>query len=233
MIISAKNKLHLYYWIGPTIVGGLSVLMYFSGIPWMQSFVAPGINREFGALENLQLLIILATVVVSIQGVFRKKLKLEKIAFAVVAFASLIFLLEELDYGLHYVEYFSGEKYVGGARNIHNYILNPYGLDFDAVISPVVYFILGLGFWILPLLARKTIDPWFRYLTPEPYSIGTIIGMVAVAQVAFFLDKIDMHSNHALRGNISEFGEVFVHYIFFMYFFELVYKRKTPDFQSG
>jgi hypothetical protein len=233
MIISAKKKLHLYYWIGPIIVGGISVFMYFSGIPWMQSFVAPEINREFGALENLQLLIILAIVVVAIQGVLQKKLKLERIAFAVVAFASLIFLLEEMDYGLHYVEYFSGEKYVGGARNIHNYILNPYGLDFDAVISPVVYFILGLGFCILPLMARKTTDPWFRYLTPEPHSIGTIISMVAVAQVAFFLDKIDMHNNHALRGNISEFGEVFVHYIFFMFMFELVYKRKTPDLLSG
>ena len=45
--------------------------------------------------------------------------------------------------------------------------------------------------------------------------------------------KIDMHSNHALRINITEFGEGFVHYIFFIYLVELVYKRKTPECKSG
>jgi len=229
------DKRHFYYWIGPTIVGGLLVSMYFSGIPWMQSFAAPEINREFGAVENLQHLIILAIIIVTIQGVYRKTLKWERIVFAVVAVAGLILFLEELDYGLHYMEYFRGEKYAGGPRNVHNFILNPYGLDFDKVMSPVVYFVLGLCFCILPLLvlARKLTHPWFRYLIPEPHSIGTIIGMVAVAQVAFFLDKIDMHSNHALRINITEFGEGFVHYIIFIYLVELVYKRKTPDRKPG
>ncbi len=228
------DKRHYYYWIGPTIVGGLLVSMYFSGIPWMQSFAAPEINREFGAVENLQHLIILAIIIVTIQGVYRKTLKWERIVFAVVAVAGLILFLEELDYGLHYMEYFRGGKYTGGPRNVHNFILNPYGLDFDKVMSPVVYFVLGLCFCILPLLvlARKLTHPWFRYLIPEPHSMGTIIGMVVVTQVGFFLDKIDMHSNHALRINITEFGEGFVHYIFFIYLVELVYKRKTPDTQS-
>ena len=217
------------------MVGGLLVFMYFSGIPWMQSFAAPEINREFGALETLEHLIILALVVVTIRGVYLKTLKWERIAFAVASAASLLLFLEELDYGLHFVEYLSGEKYEEGPRNLHNYILRPYGLDFDKVMAPVVYCVLGLGFCILPLLilAGKLTHPWARYLTPEPHSMGTIIAMVAVAQVAFFLDKIDMHSNQALRINISEFGELFVHYIFFMYFFELVYKRKTPGQESG
>lgn len=210
------------------------VFMYFSGIPWMQNFVAPEFNREFGALENLEHLIILALIVVALQGAFRKTLKWERISFAVVAVASLVLLLEELDYGLHYVEYFSGEKYEGGARNIHNFILRPYGLDFDKVVSPVVYCALGLGFCILPILVLlgKLTHPWVRYLTPEPHSIGTIISMVAVAQVAFFLDKIDLHNNHSFKGNITEFGEGFVHFLIFMYFFELVYKRKTPGPKS-
>jgi hypothetical protein len=222
------NTRHYYYLIGPVIVEGVLVLMYFSGIPWMQSFSAPEINREFGAVENLQHLIIFAAMGVAIMGVYRKTLKWEKIAFAAVAAISLIVLLEELDYGLHYVDYISGEKYESGPRNIHNYILNPYGFDFDKVFSPVVYGVLGFGFCILPILVYKRIltNPWFLYLAPEPHSISTIIGMVVVSQVAFYLDKIDMHNNHSLRVNISEFGESFVYYIFFIYLFELVYKRK-------
>ena len=229
------NQRHYYYWIGPALVGGILVSMYFSGIGWMQSFAAPEINREFGAVENLQHLIILAIIVVAIQGVFRKTLKWERIVFAAVAVSGLMLLLEEVDYGLHYLEYFSGEKYEGGARNVHNFVLNPYGLDFDKVMSPVVYFVLGAGFCLLPLLvlARKLTRPWFRYLIPEPHSMGTIIAMVAVAQAAFFLDKIDMHSNHSLRVNITEFGEGYVYYLFFIYLVELVFKRKTPEGESG
>ncbi len=201
----------------------------------MQSFAAPEFNREFGAVENVQHLVINGMIVVAIVGSIRKKLKWEKIAFALMAVASLILLLEELDYGLHQVEYFTGEVYEGGARNIHNYILRPYGLDFDKVMSPLVYCVLGLGFCILPILVSvgKLTHPWFRYLTPEPYSMGTIIGMVAVAQMAFFLDKIDLHNNHSLKGNITEFGEGFVYYLIFIYFFELVFKRKTPDLKSN
>lgn len=240
------NERHITYWIGPTIVGGLLVGMYFSCIPWMQSFVAPEVNREFGALENLQHLIIFAILVVAVGGIRRKTLKQEKMAFTGVATGSLFFLLEELDYGIHYMEYFSGETYKGGIRNLHNYILNPYGLDFDAVMSPVIYFILGFFFCFLPLVILKSTKTWLRYLmpetfvtrisadprlrhlTPEPNSIGTVVAMVLVAQVAFFLDKIGMHSNLALRGNISEFGELFVFYIIFLYCVEIVYKRKTP-----
>lgn len=229
------NKRYFYYWVGPVLVVGLLEFMYFSGISWMQSFAAPEFNREFGAVENVQHLIIFAIIVVAILGSIRKTLKWEKNIFALLAVASLILLLEELDYGLHQVEYFTSNTYEGGARNIHNYILRPYGLDFDKVMSPVVYFVLGLGFCILPILVYvgKLAHPWFRYLTPEPHSIGTIIVMVAVTQMAFFLDKIDWHNNHSLKGNITEFGEGFVYYLILVYFVELVFKRATPEFKQG
>jgi hypothetical protein len=239
------NKRHIYYWIGPAIVGGLLVGLYFSGIPWMQSFVAPEINREFGALESLEHLLLLAITLMAIQGIRRKPTLKEKWALTFGAVGSFFLLLEEIDYGIHYLEYFRGELFEG-KRNLHNFVLNPYGLDFDAVVSPIVYVVLGVFFCVLPLIimkdaqpfwsylkiepvmARLSARPWLRYITPEPYSIGTIAAMVLVVQVAFFLDKIDVHSNHELKGNISEFGELFVHYLLLLYVVEMVCKRKTP-----
>ncbi|GJL80179.1 MAG: hypothetical protein NPINA01_31680 [Nitrospinaceae bacterium] len=231
-------------------VTGVLMGMYFSGIPWMQNFVAPAGNREFGALENLEHLIILAVVWVAVRGIYGKRSKREKVVFAGVAFGSFFLFLEELDYGIHYLELITGEAYQGKVRNLHNYILNPYGLDFDALLSPVVYFILGFFFCFLPLIGLQSLrsglvrrfpetfvprllaNPWFRYLTPEPHSMGTVAAMVLIAQVAFFLDKTGVPSNLSFHGNISEFGEVFVHYIFFLYVIEMVYKRKSPHSHS-
>ena len=247
----APNRRYFYYWIAPLFIGSLLVGMYFSGISWMSSFVAPEINREFGALETLEHLTIFAIMVVAVRGICRKTKKWERVLFAGAFVGALFLFLEELDYGIHFIEYFSGEKYEEGPRNIHNYILNPYGLDFDAVLSPIVYFVLGFYFCLLPLMLmdstkplwrflklesfveRLSANPWLRYLVPEPHSMGTIAAMVLVAQVAYFLDKIKVPNNLMLQGNISEFGEFFVHYLILLYMVEMVYNRKAPDSEPG
>ena len=215
---------HYYYWIIPVILGTTLVAMYFSGISWMQTFVAPKVNREFGALENIQNLIILSILAVAFKGFLRKTLQAEKIIFAGVALAALFLFLEEIDYGLHYLEYFRGETIHTEIRNIHN--IN--GTRFVEFLAPIVYSVLAVFFCILPLAARNSSRLWLRYLTPQAHSIGTIVAMVLVAQLAFLLDRMDLPSNLSLRENISEFGEGFLHYTFFLYFYEIACKRKTP-----
>jgi len=218
------SERNYYYWLGPTIVIGLMVYMYFSGIEWMQTLVAPVKNREFGLLENLQNVILISVVFVAVQGIRRKTLLLEKIAFFIVVLGSIFLLLEETNYGHHYMELLRGEKFKVGFRNFHNMDRNQY----LTIYTNIVYAILALFFCIYPLAARRSTIPWVRYLAPHPYSIGTVVSMVAVYQIAYFIYAHDAPHNLSLNGNLTEFGEVFIHYIFFVYFFELVYKRTTP-----
>jgi len=219
-----SNERHYYYWLGPTMVVGLMVYMYFSGIEWMQTLVAPRKNREFGLLENLQNVILILAAVVAAQGIRRKTLMLEKIAFFIVLLGSVFLLLEELDYGIHFMELLRGETIKVDIRNLHN--LND--SRYLPLIDLIVFSILILFFCIYPLAARRSSNPWVRYLAPEFYSIGTVVSMVAVFQIAYFIYTQDVPHNLSLNSNTTEFDEVFVYYIFFIYFFELVYKRVTP-----
>lgn len=218
------NARHYYYWLGPTLVVGLMVYMYFSGIEWMQTLVAPAKNREFGLLENLQNVILISAAVVAAQGIRRKTLALEKFAFFIVVLGAIFLLLEETDYGHFYMELLRGEKFQVDFRNLHNMDQNRYGPIYDKI----VYAILILFFCIYPLAARKSSNRWVRYLAPETYSIGTLVSTFTVFQVAYYIYAQGVPHNMSLHSNMTEFGEVFVYYIFFVYFFELVYKRAAP-----
>jgi len=215
-----SNERHYYYWLGPTMVVGLMVYMYFSGIEWMQTLVAPEKNREFGLLENLHNVILISVVFVAIQGIRRRTLTLEKIAFFIVILGSIFLLLEETDYGRDYIGLLRGEKIKVDFRSLHNLNQNRY----LPIIDQIVYSILILFFCIYPLAARRSSNPWVRYLAPEIHSLGTVFSMFTVPKIAYFIYAPTWQPNMSLE-NMTEFSEVFVYYIFFIYFFELVYKR--------
>jgi len=224
------NSRNYYYWIGPTFIGGILVAMHFSGVAWMQTFISPDTHRELGAPENIQNLIILSVIIIAIQGARRKTWKIEKIAFVIVAAVSLFLLLEEMDYGRHLYRYFIDPSFGWRIWNVH---FMQQGL-LSKILLVVVYTVLPLFFCALPLVARKSSNPWVKYLSPEPYSIGTVLGMLLVSQTSQFLNHLDMYAELSLRSGMimSEFGEAFVHLLFFLYFFEIVHKRITPDFAS-
>lgn len=204
--------------------------MHFSGIPWMQAFISPSFpaHRELGAPENLQNLIILSVIILAIQGAKRKIWKIEKMAFLIVAVFSVFLLLEEMDYGRHMYRQFIDHTFKWGIWNVH---FMHEGL-LTKILTVVVYITLPLFFCILPLAARKSSNPWVKYLSPEPYAIGTVLGMILVSQTSQFLNNLDMYAEFSRQSGMimSEFGEAFLYWVFFLYFYEIVYKRNTPDF---
>jgi len=224
------NSRHYYYWIFPTFIGGILVAMHFSGISWMQTFISPSTHRELGAPENIQNLIIFSVIILGILGAKRKVWKIEKIAFAIVAAMSLFLLLEEMDYGRHLYKYFIDPSYKRKIWNVH---FMQHGL-LTHILNAVVYSMLPLFFCILPLVARKSSNPWVKYLSPEPYSIGTVLGMVLLSQTSQFLNNLEMFVGFSKKSGMimSEFGEGYVHLLFFLYFYEIIYKRNTPDLIS-
>ena len=198
----------------------------------MQAFISPSFpaHRELGAPETLQNLIILSVIILAIQGAKRKIWKVEKIAFVIVAAVSVFLLLEEMDYGRHMYRQFIDPSIKWGIWNVH---FMHEGL-LTKILTVVVYITLPLFFCALPFAVRKISNPWVKYLSPEPYALGTVLGMVLVAQTSQFLNNLDKYAEFSRQSGMimSEFAEAFVYWVFFLYFYEIVYKRHTPDFAS-
>ena len=63
---------HIKFWALPFFASVILILMNYSGIAWMQYIISPPINREFGLLENLQLLIILMMFRAAVKASFER-----------------------------------------------------------------------------------------------------------------------------------------------------------------
>ena len=97
---------HFTYWQFPLIVSVVLVFMNYSGIRVFTELVSPDINREFGLLEHLQLLLIATAFVYLTKAIRQKEFWFEKLTYGVLSLFFLVLLLEEIDYGIHYYEYF-------------------------------------------------------------------------------------------------------------------------------
>src|SRR5215207_1763254 len=113
---------HLYYWVAPLLTGWTFTAMYFSNTAWMQEVIAPTYNREFGLLENLQAILIAGSLIVLIRISLLPLRPLFKAASILACLATALIFLEEIDYGLHVIEWVKGIPPGAGAqiRNLHN-----------------------------------------------------------------------------------------------------------------
>ena len=217
------------YLIVPALVSLALILAYFSGLSWLQALVSPRIagmhpdsSREFGLLENLQNLYLLAIVAVAACAVKRKTLRIEKAAFAALVLFSLLVFLEEIDYGLHHYEYSKGITFFQAAqtRNLHNIG------DANKVLKRLVDAMMILLFVIAPLAFAKSRRPLLRYLTPDRYAILTMAAMFTLSRLAHFLRDVGAGTPGTISKNISEFRELTIYYIFLVYLADIVFYRR-------
>ena len=205
-----------------SICGGL-ILLFFSGNPILQDFVAPHFNRELGALENLENVVLIAMVVLAARAAFRKPSRVDKTAFVIIAVLALFVFLEEIDYGLTYWEFLSGTlpEHQAQVRNIHNIGKN------TIRIKQVV----DLGFFILfalaPLAAIRMRNPYLRYIAPSPWAIGNLVIMVALSKLAVHLNHSGFNLSGVLHSNISEFRELLMYYLSLVYLVDVAH-RASP-----
>lgn len=216
---------HLIYWATPALVIATMIAMYFSGVDVLVELIAPGGNRELGIVENAQhliLLVLLGFVIV----VFRRSWGGERLAWGMVAAAVAFMLLEELDYGLHYIEAVRGlpEGSLAKVRNIHNA---------NQGVSPrmknVGDLVTLLLFVVFPLLAwRRADQPLIRYFAPSRLAVLTVVIVFLLSRVAHLLEDVGINAQGSLHGNISEFRELSTYYLWLLYFVELGYRRPRP-----
>ncbi len=220
-----KRKL-LVYLIIPAAVSLVLTVLYFSGNIVLQRIVCPKLPplspdawREFGLLENLQNLVLLALVGVACAGVLRKKHALERAAWAGLAACALFVFAEEIDYGTHLRAYFFGgnefhwfqpmrewpPELVGQIDlmaqpvNVHN---QP---GVDKILKKANNIMIGGVFVLLPLLAMRFRNKWLQYAAPDRYAILTVIAIVLLRSLTHALGSWEESQVGTLRDLMEAF----------------------------
>jgi hypothetical protein len=196
--------------------------MYFFNFFGLSQFIASEQNREFGVLEHLQLALILVIFFIAVKAYKRKETKPEKYLFAFVAALSFFFLLEEIDYGLHYFELFSDNPPQPQIRNFHN------NGSITSVFKMTAYVVIVVFFLLLPLVPNSTRRkfPFLEYISPSKKIITTAICLFLINEAAFYFQRQNLHVNRALDGNTSEFEEFMTYYVVMLYILEMADIRK-------
>jgi hypothetical protein len=220
-------KKHFIYWILPSIVTLSCTLIYFYNLFGLEDFIAPRVNREFGLIENIQLFLLILVFLIAVKGVRTRTEKIEKYGFMLVAILTVWMFLEEIDYGLHYYDLLTGKKEITKVvvfdkevRNIHN------NGPMQNLFKLTAYGIVIIFFVIFPLLPSryKKRYPWLDFLSPSKYMITTAASMLILNQIALVLYHKYNTPTSALTANVSEFEEIMIYYIVWLYLRELVRK---------
>lgn len=222
--MSENRKKHFLYWILPLAVLIPLITMYFSGVKWAMELVCPTVNWELGIVENLQLLVLIMIFVISLMGLKHKEPMIEKIGLVFLAFITLFVFLEEIDYGLHYVQYFTGEsntlfRDVTGAKNLHNLGNNA------RLFKRPFYPLMALLFIIGPLVAERIKYEYIRFFIPHKIIIATAFITIFSYLVPRLLVDWHIFPDGGFKNNIGEFSELMMYYIFFLYLKELIFER--------
>lgn len=222
-----QNK-PFYYWILPLVSVTILVLFNYSGIEFLKTIVSPEINREFGLLENLQLVVIAIIFYITITAISKKRKPIENLGYLFLSALFFVAFLEEIDYGIHYYEYFfkSGVEDKTIVRNFHNQG------DNNFYLRQTTYVVMVLCFVVLPLIKSKIKSNFVQHFCADKLIVASFAVYLFVGQIARLLPKWGMEVNESLRGNHQEFEELTFYYIILLYMFELA-RVKKPLYVSG
>ena len=216
------------------LLNAVLIGLYFSGLKWMQEIIAPTIEglqfsqwREFGLMENIQNLLMLLIIAVFIHALCNKSGVINKVFYG-LGLAFFIFLfLEEIDYGLHHLEYLTGEASGVENRNWHNQWND--GVENATRLKKANDAVNILWFLLLPLLTfnQKIRTALARYpLIPNRWFILAVFVAVLGARVAHYLDDNGFAVINGYHGNlhktIAEFRETSIYYIYLLYALQCV-----------
>ncbi len=220
-------KEHIYYWVIPTITMSILLIFYFSGNPVLVNIVSPLENREWGILENIQLVIIFFIFLLSTYTFLKKNHFFQKLGFCLISAFSIFVFLEEMDYGAHFVELIGGneamilKQYIP-SKNLHNQGNNA------IIFKRSVKLMIVLIFMIAPLLRFKIKNPYILYLIPQPRIVIVTLLTVLVYYLPQKVVTLHLAIDGGLGINIAEFSEVMIYFIFLVYLQQLTFVNRFP-----
>ena len=203
----------------------------------MQQIIAPDLEgmmpsqrREFGLLEMIQNGLLLAIVILLAIQVWQRKQLLEKLIFAIGLGALGFLFLEEIDYGLHFYEFLTGNEAGVEKRNWHNQWDGD--LENATRLKRLNDALFLLWFVLVPLLVM--IKPLGRIAARIPvipsrwFLAGFIIALLC-SSLAHALDDAGFGVINGQDGNlaktIAEFRETSIYYLYLLYVLQLARSR--------
>lgn len=215
----------------PVGINLLLVGMYFSGIPFLQHIVVPDMpyvkqQREFGLLENLQNIYLLAMAGMAAYAIKTKPYVWEKIAGVIYFLFACFVFLEEIDYGLHWIEYLNDtpitEALPNDDRNWHN------DGQRTSIMKDLVTLSCAILFVIAPFALKNRTHKLIRYLLPVRQYAAGFLGIVLVSRLAHFLSDQGLGAD-GIRQNIGEFRELGMYYLYMVWSFTVIFQRNFDD----
>jgi len=221
---------HLAYWIVPSLFFALALAFYFSGIPWMSGIVCPAQNREWGLLENTQLLILLGILWLCLRRFLSATRGVERGFLALVAMFTAFVFLEEIDYGAHFAQLFTGQRVSALEELTGIYNLHHQGIT-DKLYKRSAYGLMAVLFLVAPHVARFR-RPLLAHLVPAPRI--AIVALVALLSdlVPRAIIALELRPDAGLGRNIGEFSEVMVYWVFLVYLVQVL-GRPWPASGAG
>lgn len=223
------------YVLAPLALSGLMMGLYFSGSVPLQQLVAPTIEglppfswREFGIPEMLQNAFLIWIIVVLVRSALEAGHASLSALFVLLAMGFVFVLLEELDYGQHFIEWFGGAEASLNPeewdRNIHNRTTAE-GVQYGSYMKTVATATLVSVFLVAPFLLNRSRFQLVRLFTPSRWAAATVLLIALLSRIAHMLDGAGLAEINGVPGNlehnISEFRELNMYYLFLIYFAEL------------
>ena len=230
------NKIVLFAGI-PIFTNIVLIGLYFSGIKYAQQLVVPTIDflpehvwREFGIVEQLQNIYLLVTIIIFAVAALIKPSMFEKIFFLSGFLMILFIFLEEIDYGIHFYEFVTGQPSGIEVRNWHNQETS--GKQNVRYFKQIVDVLMVIWFVLLPILSDKIRYLPLKKIIPSRWFVIVFIISIVFSRFAHFLEGMDWDvingGTVTLKGNISEFRETTTYYFYLLYALQLF----NTDFNS-
>jgi len=210
----------------PVVTNALMIGLYFSGVKQAQELVAPTIEwlpwdswREFGILEQLQNIYLIITLGLLSIAAVRNTAPLVKTLFVAGALVTLFLFLEEIDYGIHFHDFVTGQASEVEVRNWHNQ--RTLGKQNVRFLKPIKDTVIIVWFILFPLFANRISHQPVKRIIPSRW-------FIAGFAVAFIASRFAHHFSGLgwgvidgvpgnLKGNTSEFREASTFYLYMLY----------------
>ena len=234
-VLTRRRGIVLFLLI-PACINLLLIGLYFSGDQMAQYLVAPRIEwlnkrswREFGVLEQLQNLFLLAIILLFLLQVLRREPVLERMFFFAGSLLMTFLFLEEVDYGLHFYEYSLGYSIDAEqvSRNFHNN--EDLGFSLTDLLKRTTDSVMFVWFILVPLLSAKIRLGPLQSIVPSRWFVPGFCVILGFSELAHYLDDGNLDMIDGLKGalvdNISEFRETSNYYFYLLYALQLAGTR--------
>ena len=122
----------------------------------------------------------------------------------------------------------TGKQYVEGELfNLHN------KGEVNEWTKRIVDAGLVIGFALVPLFLASRFPARLQAWIPDRHSVLTLVTSLLVSKTAHLLEDSGWPNNGAFRNNISEFREIFVYWLAWLYLGEIVLRRRMAQGLQG